>query len=131
MWSLSLGEMPTKNGSGWHTSDEANGVISLTAGTTFSQNTFRIDSSEDTIFIVTTTPEGLAKITALTSPITLSLLDKSAKLLTSVVIIPGMSLVHNPQTSDLEGADFFRIVQLLTIEMADITKGDWITKIAR
>jgi hypothetical protein len=70
-------------------------------GNIFSSPEIDVVSDEDAVFITTRTTDGFPRITALTAPITITLKDTNNISLTRVVLLPGMSLTHNPQLSDL------------------------------
>ena len=130
-WSMSEIETP-KNpiSNNWKFEKPTHGVVSLSSGNIFSSPETDVVSDEDAVFITTRTTDGFPRITALTAPITITLKDTNGLSLTSVVLLPGMSITHNPQLSDLRWADFFRVTLLLAVEMADITQPGWIRSAA-
>ena len=130
-WSISEIETPKNlTSKNWKFEKPTHGVVSLSDGNTFSSPEIDVMSDEDAVFITTRTNDGFPRITALTAPITVTLKDTNNMSLTRVVLLPGMSLTHNPQLSDLRWVDFFRVTQLLSVEMADITQSGWIRNAA-
>ena len=130
-WSISEIEAPKNlTSKNWKFEKPTHGVVSLSMGNIFSSPEIDVVSDEDAVFITTRTTDGFPRITALTAPITITLKDTNNVSLTRVVLLPGMSLTHNPQLSDLRWVDFFRVTQLLSVEMADITQSGWIRNAA-
>ena len=130
-WSISQIEAPKNlTSKNWEFEKPTHGVVSLSMGNIFSSPEIDVVSDEDAVFITTRTTDGFPRITALTAPITITLKDTNNVSLTRVVLLPGMSLTHNPQLSDLRWVDFFRVTQLLSVEMADITQSGWIRNAA-
>lgn len=130
-WSISEIETPKSLiSNNWKFEKPTHGIVSLSVGNIFVSPEIDVVSDEDAVFITTRTTDGFPRITALTAPIAVTLKDTNSVSLTSVVLLPGMSLTHNPQLSDLRWADFFRVTLLLSLEMADITKPGWIRSVA-
>lgn len=104
-WSISEIETPknliTNNTNNWKFEKPTYGVLSLSANNIFSSPELDVTSSEDAVFITTRTKDGFPRITALTAPINVTLKDTNSLSLTSLTLLPGMSLTHNPQLSDL------------------------------
>lgn len=101
-WSISEIETPknliTNN---WKFEKPTYGVVSLSANNIFSSPELDVTSGEDAVFITTRTKDSFPRITALTAPINVTLKDTNSISLTSLILLPGMSLTHNPQLSDL------------------------------
>lgn len=49
--------------------------------------------------------------------------------MTKAFLLPGMSLTHNPQIN-MSGADFFRLTQIISFRMLDITQDRWIDTVS-
>lgn len=106
-----------------------NALIGLVGGAVFHTKHLRVSSEDDTTFIISQTDQWLPTLTAINSPLQVTLKDSNGDEMTTTFLLPGMSLTHNPQ-ANLSGADFFRLTQLISFRMLDITTERWIDTVA-